>query len=57
MSRSLIIRAVLPAVDELIIFGYIFYSHLPDLLTIVGATIIMFSGIYIAKQKLISKKK
>ena len=40
-----------------IIFGFLFYNHLPDTLTIIGASIIAFSGIYIAKQQLISEKK
>ena len=34
-----------------IIFGYIFYNDLPDLPTIIGATIITISGIYVLKQK------
>ena len=38
-----------------IIFGYFFYNDLPDLPTLIGAFLIVLSGIYIAKLKLISK--
>ena len=38
-----------------IIFGYFFYSDLPDLPTLIGAFLIVLSGIYIARLKLISK--
>ena len=34
-----------------ILFGFIFYKDVPDLLTIIGATIIASSGIYIFKKK------
>ena len=34
-----------------ILFGFIFYKDVPDLLTIIGATIITSSGIYIFKKK------
>ena len=34
-----------------IIFGYIFYKDIPDLLTIIGATIIALSGVYVIKNQ------
>jgi drug/metabolite transporter (DMT)-like permease len=34
-----------------IIFGFIFYKDIPDLFTIIGATIIASSGIYIFKER------
>ena len=34
-----------------IIFGLIFYKDVPDLFTIIGALIIVFSGIYVLRQK------
>jgi len=34
-----------------IILGYFFYSDIPDIYTILGATIITFSGIYVLSQK------
>ena len=40
-----------------IIFGFIFYNHLPDIFTVLGAALIGFAGIYIAKQQLIFEKK
>jgi len=40
-----------------IIFGFIFYDHFPDVFTVLGALLIGFAGIYIAKQQLISEKK
>ena len=40
-----------------IIFGFMFYDHLPDFITIIGAIVIVISGIFIANQKLILEKK
>ncbi len=40
-----------------IIFGFIFYDDFPDMPTIIGALLIVFSGIYIAKLELVSKQK
>ena len=34
-----------------IIFGYIFYSDIPDIPTIIGATIIALSGVYVIKNQ------
>ena len=41
----------------MIIFGFMFYDHLPDFITIIGAIVIVISGIFIANQKLILEKK
>lgn len=34
-----------------IIWGYLFYNHLPDFFTLVGAVVITVSGIYVLSQK------
>ena len=34
-----------------IIFGYIFYNDIPDIPTIIGATIIALSGVYVIKNQ------
>ena len=38
-----------------IIFGYIFYNDIPDIPTIIGATIIALSGVYVIKNQTKSK--